>query len=161
MIKILFVCLGNICRSPMAEAIFNGLIQKYGLAGFIESDSAGTSDYHIGEPPDSRTLGVVHKYQLKLDHQGRQFTTGDFNKFNYIIAMDESNLSNIQRQLPKSADNKKILLMREFDEQADSQSVPDPYWSSEDGFEEVYQILHRSCQNFINYLKKNHPELAQ
>ncbi|MEM9832145.1 MAG: low molecular weight protein-tyrosine-phosphatase [Bacteroidota bacterium] len=161
MIKVLFVCLGNICRSPMAEAVFNGLIRQHGLEGLIESDSAGTSDYHIGEPPDPRTLDVVRKYQLELNHQGRQFTTGDFGKFDYILAMDESNLSNIRRKSPTSVSQDRVFLMREFDEQADSQGVPDPYWSGEDGFEEVYQILHRSCQNFIDYLKKNHPELAQ
>ncbi|WKN40556.1 low molecular weight protein-tyrosine-phosphatase [Tunicatimonas pelagia] len=161
MIRVLFVCLGNICRSPMAEAVFNSLVEKNGLAGLIDSDSAGTSDYHIGEPPDSRTMDVVQKYHLNLDHQGRQFTTHDFHKFNYIMAMDQSNLSNIKRLLPSQASDDTIFLMRDFDDKAGAKNVPDPYWSEADGFEEVYQILLRSCQNFIDYLKKNHTDLAR
>ncbi len=160
MVRVLFVCLGNICRSPMAEAVFNSSVEKTGLSGLIDSDSAGTSDYHIGEPPDSRTMDIVRKYQLKLDHQGRQFTTNDFDKFDYIMAMDQNNLSNIKRLLPSSMPDDKVFLMRDFDNKDDTKDVPDPYWSEADGFEEVYQILLRSCQNFIDFLKKNRADLS-
>ncbi|MGB3588833.1 MAG: low molecular weight protein-tyrosine-phosphatase [Tunicatimonas sp.] len=160
MIRVLFVCLGNICRSPMAEAVFNSSVEKTGLSGLIDSDSAGTSDYHIGEPPDSRTMDIVHKYRLELNHQGRQFTASDFDKFDYIVAMDQSNLSNIKRLLPNDMSDERIFLMRDFDHKADTKDVPDPYWSEADGFEEVYQILLRSCQNFIDYLKKNRADLT-
>jgi len=157
MINVLFVCLGNICRSPMAEAVFNGLLKEQHLQNQIQCDSAGTSDYHIGEAPDKRTMEVVLLKKLALAHKGRQFSADDFEAYNYIIAMDEDNKKNILR-LESSATQKsyKVFLMREFEDKAQNLNVPDPYWSGTDGFIEVYEILWRSCQNLLDYIKKEH-----
>ncbi len=157
MINVLFVCLGNICRSPMAEAVFNGLLSKEGLKEKIQCDSAGTSDYHIGSAADPRTLDVVKEYQLTLQHLGRQFLDEDFKKFDYIIAMDESNRNNILK-LEKKSFNKsyQVYLIREFDDSPNNLNVPDPYWSGQDGFTEVYNILQKSCHNLLEHIRREH-----
>ncbi|MDX1629630.1 MAG: low molecular weight protein-tyrosine-phosphatase, partial [Fulvivirga sp.] len=95
MIKVLFVCLGNICRSPLAEGIFKKRIKEHGLVGQVEVDSCGTSQYHIGEPPDERTVANAASNAIKLDHEARQFLKKDFRQFDYIIPMDDANLQNI------------------------------------------------------------------
>ncbi|MEM9674936.1 MAG: low molecular weight protein-tyrosine-phosphatase [Bacteroidota bacterium] len=159
MIRVLFVCLGNICRSPMAESIFDGLVERAGLVGKIETDSAGTSNYHIGELPDPRTLEIVAKYGLESNSRGRQLTKADFDQFDYIIVMDQSNFADSKRLMTADSSQAKLFLMRDFDDQPTEKDVPDPYWSGKDGFEQIYQILLRSCQNFLTYLQQQHPEL--
>lgn len=144
----------------MAESVFNGLLRQEGLEDRIASDSAGTSDYHIGEPPDPRTMDIVRKYQLSSGHRGRQFISADFAEFDYILAMDSRNLDHIRRLLPSGDAEHRVFLMREFDDLEQGTDVPDPYWSEADGFEEVYQILLRCCKNFLTYLKAQHPSLA-
>ena len=156
MIKVLFVCLGNICRSPLAEAVFNGLLRDKGLEKAISCDSAGTSDYHIGEAADVRTLEVVREKKLNLEHHARQFLSHDFSSFDYIIAMDESNLANIKTLGKDQKATYKLFMMREFDTDTSDTNVPDPYWGGDRGFFKVYNILYRSCQNFLDYLKKEH-----
>lgn len=157
MIKVLFACLGNICRSPLAEGIFNRRVEEQNLAHIISSQSVGTSDYHIGEPADRRSIQVAQQNGITLDHQARQFSVDDFENFDYIIAMDRSNYENI-RVLAKEPDhrNYKLFLMREFDDVKDEVDVPDPYWSGKDGFQQVFDILDRSIHNFLVYLKKEH-----
>lgn len=157
MIKVLFVCLGNICRSPLAEAVFDDLLKKGGLEERISSDSAGTSDYHIGSPPDERTLDVVRQKGLSLDHLGRQFGYQDFKDFHYIIAMDESNLRNIKALEEETGEKPyKLFLMREFDDSPGDMNVPDPYWGGDRGFLDVHEIVLRSCQNLLDYIKEEH-----
>lgn len=157
MIHVLFVCLGNICRSPMAEAVFNELLRKENLQNQIQCDSAGTSDYHIGKPPDPRTMDIVKEYSLMLQHLGRQFLTNDFDKFDYIIAMDQRNRDHILKLERKGKEKSyEVFLMREFDEEATHLDVPDPYWSAQDGFTEVYHILWRSSQKLLDYIRKEH-----
>jgi protein-tyrosine phosphatase len=155
MINVIFVCLGNICRSPMAEGIFKKLVDEKGLTDKILCDSAGTSAYHVGELPDKRTCNVCLKNSIEINHLGRQFTMKDFNEFDYILAMDRENLKNIQK-IETSSQKHKLFLMRAFDTLKDNDDVPDPYYGGIDGFEEVYNILCRSNNNFLDYLIREH-----
>ncbi len=152
MIRVLFVCLGNICRSPLAESVFNQLVAEAGVSHRITCDSAGTSDYHIGEPPDKRTLAVGRQHKLQISHRGRQFSKQDFADFTYIIAMDDKNLTHIKAMLPTQDTHKKIFLMRDFEDHPAAEDVPDPYWSGPQGFEEVYGILLRTCRNLLAHI---------
>ncbi|MBP9926576.1 MAG: low molecular weight phosphotyrosine protein phosphatase [Cyclobacteriaceae bacterium] len=148
--KVLFVCLGNICRSPMAAAIFNHKIRQQGLS--YQCDSCGTGDYHIGGPADYRTLAVAQKNGVKVNHTARQLSDADLNEFDYIFAMDKNNQRNILR-LPSAEVNKqKIKLMREYDPKGLG-DVPDPYHGTEADFQEVFEILDRSIDSFIANLK--------
>jgi len=156
MIKVLFVCLGNICRSPLAEAIFNQKIKDLGLEKEVTSDSAGTSRYHLQEPPDKRTIEVAKKHNIPVNHLGRQIGTEDFDNFNYILAMDRDNMDEILA-LKKYANLQKmpeIELMRSFDDIKSGEDVPDPYFGGNDGFQLVYQILDESIDNFIKYIRE-------
>ncbi|ERM84834.1 hypothetical protein P872_22500 [Rhodonellum psychrophilum GCM71 = DSM 17998] len=157
MIKVLFVCLGNICRSPLAEAIFNHKLKAQNLIDKFSSDSCGTSDYHIGELPDERTLKCAKRNNIPIDHRGRQIHRVDIREFQYIIAMDDSNKSNIQEQIKQSGlKHKKVFLMREFQSDPDHIDVPDPYYGNEDGFDLVYNILDDSINSLLEHLKSEH-----
>lgn len=157
MIKVLFVCLGNICRSPMAEGIFKKLLQEKQLTDKINCDSAGTSDYHIGELPDHRMRSTAGKYDIELTHRARQIAGSDFEKFDYIIAMDESNHANIiihHAWNDSYAD--RLIYMRQHDQKANNMNVPDPYFGGQQGFEEVYQMLVKANIRFLEYLINKH-----
>lgn len=156
MIKVLFVCLGNICRSPLAEGHFLKLIQDSNLQNKIECDSCGTSHYHIGDLADPRTRKNAEKNGINLTHRGRQLTGKDFYEFDYILAMDESNIKNINALQKEQKENTKakIFLMRYFDNKSKNSDVPDPYYRDEQGFEDVFRILERSTFNFMEFLKK-------
>lgn len=156
MIKVLFVCLGNICRSPMGEGSFKHLVAKAGLSQQIAVDSAGTSSYHIGELPDERMRETAERYGIILDHKARQLSVEDFDTFHYIIAMDSKNYHNINLLAGKINASKpyKIFMMREFDTNRTSEDVPDPYFGGMDGFEEVYQIVMRSNEKLLEYIIK-------
>ncbi len=157
MIKVLFVCLGNICRSPLAEAIFNSKIQDGGVQNHFKSDSAGTSDYHIGELPDERTIKCAEKNNLRINHRGRQVHRTDFRDFHYIIAMDENNLKVLNElKLIYGYPDKKIYLMREFVKGSDGLSVPDPYYGEDKAFDEIYNILNECIEHFINEAVQTH-----
>lgn len=149
-IKVLFVCLGNICRSPMAEGVFKKLVKEKGLESQIYCDSAGTSSYHIGNDPDERMCQTASGYSITLQHKARQLKIKDFEDFDYIIAMDSSNFSDI---LKLAGDNEsyksKIGLMRDYDLEGHGQDVPDPYYGGIKGFDEVYHILRRSTELFL------------
>jgi protein-tyrosine phosphatase len=157
MIKVLFVCLGNICRSPLAEAIFNQKIKDLNLDTRISSDSAGTSRYHLQEPPDKRTIAVAHKHNLPIDHLGRQIDTTDFDDFDYILAMDRENMDEILalKKYANLQNMPQINLIREFDNKRSGEDVPDPYFGGADGFEKVYQMLDESIDNFIKHIKQD------
>lgn len=157
MIKVLFVCLGNICRSPLAEAIFNHKIQALGLSRKVKSDSAGTSDYHIGELADERTIRCANRKGLKITHRGRQVNRTDFRDFDYIIAMDDTNLRNLQAQKDNyKFANKQIYLMRDFVPGSEGLAVPDPYYGSDEAFDEIFQILDESIDSFLIKIQEVH-----
>lgn len=149
--KILFVCLGNICRSPMAEAIFNHKVQEKGLGDVLNGDSAGTANYHVGDYPDPRTIETLSKKNIKIHHLGQQFVRNHAEEFDYLVAMDRSNKNNMMMELGDIP--KRIYLMRDFDP-IEGGDVPDPYYGSINGFDQVYEILDRSIEDFISFLKK-------
>ncbi|WP_418500814.1 low molecular weight protein-tyrosine-phosphatase [Flagellimonas sp.] len=140
--KVLMVCLGNICRSPLAEGILASKVDP----DHVFVDSAGTGGYHIGKPPDRRSIAVARKYGLDISHQRcRQFSRQDFAEFDLIYVMDRSNFSNVARLASTSEEAQKIKLLLEEVPLGISE-VPDPYYGEADGFEEVYQMIDRACE---------------
>ena len=153
MTKVLFVCLGNICRSPLAEGLFRKAVDSSHFADRIICDSCGTSNYHIGELPDSRTRENAWQYGLELSHRARQFSLDDFHKFDFILAMDRQNLSVIQQwQKENTIEYPNLSLMREFDPLQSHPDVPDPYFGGPGGFQEVFDILARSSDRLLQHV---------
>lgn len=150
--KILMVCLGNICRSPLAEGIMLHLIEKHQLN--IEVDSAGTAHYHIGENPDKRTIANAKKHNVDLSPLvARQFNANDFDAFDKIYVMDKSNLSNVLALAKNETHRNKVdLLLNESHPQKDME-VPDPYFGGEQGFEEVFQLVYKACENITEKIR--------
>jgi protein-tyrosine phosphatase len=152
--KLCFVCTGNIIRSPIAENMFRHLVTQAGLDGKYQASSAGTSAFHIGEPPDSRMRRVAASHGFKYTGKAHQFMLRDFDENDVIIAMDASNRTTLLRMARTPEQQAKIRLMRVFDPQAEpNASVPDPYYDGIEGFEEVYQIVERSCQGLLSALE--------
>jgi protein-tyrosine phosphatase len=150
--RVLFVCLGNICRSPLGAAIMKKKIRERGLESLIEVDSCGTSNYHIGDNADPRTIASAKKHGVAIDHCARQLTSDDLDHFDFVLAMDKSNYQNILRLAKVSEQSTKVRLMRAFDPVSQGADVPDPYHGGEIGFQEVYEILDRATDGFINFL---------
>jgi len=148
--RILFVCMGNICRSPAAEGIAKKFLEKKGLDGTIEIDSAGTLDYHEGELPDPRMIKHASKRGYKLDSRARQFNpNNDFDHFDYIVTMDDDNYSEITSLDKKNKFNDKVYRMVSFGNKLKVNEVPDPYYSGSDGFEQVLDILEDSVDGLL------------
>lgn len=158
MIRVLFVCLGNICRSPMAEGVFKKIIADNGVADKFYVDSAGTSAYHIGELADARMRETAEKYGIVLESRARKFEVNDFEAFDYILAMDQANFEDISAlEVEKGTKNTyKLIKMRDFDPLEKGANVPDPYYGGLDGFEQVYEILLRSNTQLFNHIRDNH-----
>jgi protein-tyrosine phosphatase len=152
--RILFVCMGNIVRSPLAENIFLHQVAESGLANQFSADSAGMIDYHVGEHPDPRMREVARRHGLRYDGQARQFERGDFDRFDLILAMDQENLSDLKRLARTPEQRVKLHLLREFDPQGGPEyEVPDPYYGDIGGFEYVYEIVERSVEGLLDKLK--------
>ena len=153
MVKILFVCLGNICRSPLAEAIFKHEVTKRGIQDFFEVHSCGTANYHVGDSPDSRTILNAKKNGVLIDHKGRQLCEADMDYYDYIFVMDKSNYAHVVRLSNASANHHKVLMLRHFDK-IKGEEVPDPYYGQERDFQEVYEILARAVDGAIRFLRQ-------
>ncbi|MEE4260672.1 MAG: low molecular weight protein-tyrosine-phosphatase [Bacteroidales bacterium] len=153
-IKVLFVCLGNICRSPSAEAIFRGYIEKKDLGDIFEIDSAGTSGYHQGEPADARMRRHASKRGYNLTSLSRKFDPAtDFDHFDIIIAMDHDNMHDLRQMARNKEDEEKLFLMTDFSSAFDYSYVPDPYYGGDQGFELVIDLLEDSSIGLFNHLK--------
>ncbi|ANE47805.1 hypothetical protein SY83_17625 [Paenibacillus swuensis] len=152
MINILFVCLGNICRSPMAEAVAKQQIQQMGLSDKINVDSAGTGDWHIGHPPHVGTQRILDTYGI--DYKGmkaRQFDLPDFTGFHYIVCMDRKNLQDVLNLQPDSdARTSQIVPFMQFVPGSELEDVPDPYFTG--NFEEVYELVQEGCDQLIRWV---------
>ena len=156
-IGVLFVCLGNICRSPLAEAVFREEVRKAGLADRFDIDSAGTSNYHIGDQPDPRTVRTAAARGVRLDHRARQLEPSDFHRFDYVIAMDRSNLARIRRLADGDSHAAETALMRTWDPEAeDGAEVPDPYYGGDRGFEDVQDIVERAARGLLEHIVAEH-----
>ena len=153
MIKVLFVCLGNICRSPTAEGVFRRHIEDENLNYKIEVDSAGTSGWHINEPPDERAQLVAKNRGVELSSlRSRKVTANDFKVFNYIIAMDEQNLTDLNHSCPNEQKHSLSLLLT-YAPELNRVDVPDPYYHG--SFEEVFDMIELGSKNLLDHIKKN------
>jgi protein-tyrosine phosphatase len=152
--KILFVCLGNICRSPSAEAVFNGIVKKNGKAGDFEVDSAGTSAWHAGEPADRRMQSHAIKRGFNLTSISRKFDPHtDFDHFDLIIGMDDSNIQKLKQLARTASDLDKIYKMTDFSREFNDNEVPDPYYGGEEGFELVLDLLEDACEGLLDKIE--------
>lgn len=154
-VEVCFVCLGNICRSPLAQGVFESLVKEEGLQDRIIISSAGVGGWHVGNPPDSRMQQTARAHGIHLNSRARQFQSSDFKQMDLVLAMDHSNLSALQQMRPASELEGKLFLFRSFDPQHNNDlEVPDPYYGGGKGFETVYQIVERTCPKVLEHLKK-------
>ena len=162
-LSVLFVCLGNICRSPTAHAVFQKCVSDNGLSDIINIDSAGTGDWHIGRPPDKRSSEKAKELGYDLsDLRARLVEISDFENFSYILVMDSKNLADVRKLAPKDHKAKIELLLNYSTRNRidDVYEVPDPYFGGEDGFDRVLTLIEDATQGFLDYLKANYiPEL--
>lgn len=151
--NILFVCLGNICRSPLAEAVFADLVLREGLASTIVVDSAGTADYHEGEAADPRSRACARRHGLEITHRARGLRDTDYHRFDLLVAMDESNAAELRRRAPNAEARKKVRLFRTWDPSGPGE-IPDPYYGGDEDFEQVWHLCDRSAPRLLEELKR-------
>ncbi|MEQ9569311.1 MAG: low molecular weight protein-tyrosine-phosphatase [Longimicrobiales bacterium] len=145
-VSVLFVCLGNICRSPLAEGVFRHRVEEAGLQDRIRIDSAGTGGWHVGEPPDARSREVARAHGVSLDGQSaRRVSPDDLRRWDWIVAMDRANLDDLERLRERHGGDGRIVLLRDFDPEPGDGEVPDPYYGGPQGFDRVYEMVDRSC----------------
>ena len=155
-ISVLFVCMGNICRSPSAEAVFRHYVENAGLADSILIDSAGTHDYHIGDPPDARAQRAAQQRGYDMGGlRGRQVEEGDFHRFDYVLAMDRTNLAILQRLVPPDGDAQ-VQLFLEYARHHAEREVPDPYYGGADGFERVLDMVEDAAEGLLQHIRQRH-----
>ena len=154
-VRLLFVCMGNICRSPTAEGVMRRLLREQGLEDAVEVDSAGTGDWHVGNAPDRRATAAAHARGIALEGAARQVAQADFSEFDLILAADRRNLRDLEAVLPAGA-RAKLHLLREFDPGsagAPDLDVPDPYYGGDDGFEHVLDLVEAACRGLLDDLR--------
>jgi protein-tyrosine phosphatase len=154
--RVLFVCLGNICRSPTAEGVLRRLVREAGLADRIEVDSAGTGGWHEGAPPDERATAAAERRGITLDGAARKVLAGDFEDFDLLLAMDHDNHAELLRRAPDQEARAKVRYLREFDAQSRERGtleVPDPYYGGERGFDDVLDLVEAACAGLLDELR--------
>jgi protein-tyrosine phosphatase len=150
--RILFVCMGNICRSPTAEGVVRHVVEREGLSDSIELESAGTGGWHVGDPPDQRSAGAARKRGIVIEGAAQQFSTADFDDFDLILAMDEQNRRDILRLASDDDQRAKVRMFREFDPASQGEpnlDVPDPYYGGSDGFEHVLDLIEAAAEGLV------------
>lgn len=161
-VRLLFVCLGNICRSPTAEGVMRALIEREGLDGSIQVESAGTGGWHVGSQPDRRASQAASARGIALEGTARQVRPDDFYDFDVLVAMDRENLSELRRLAPGEAEREKVRLLREFDpagaavlpgQAAEQLDVPDPYYGGPGGFDEVFDLVQAACDGLLEQIR--------
>lgn len=156
MVKVLFVCLGNICRSPTAEGVFRKQVTEAGLHEIIQIDSAGTHAYHVGEPPDKRAQETAARRGIDLSQlRGRRATAEDLDEFDYILAMDYENLENLHA-IAAEHHKDRIRLFLEFAEDLGVREVPDPYYGGPSGFDRVLDMIEEASAGLLNEIRSRH-----
>ena len=156
----LFVCLGNICRSPTADGVMRELVAHAGLQDAITVDSAGTGAWHVGEAPDRRAAAAALSHEIVLDGRARQVTRKDFEDFDLLIAMDRENARELRQRAPEEAERAKVRLLREFDPASASSGdldVPDPYYGGPSGFEDVFELVSAACEGLLEQIRAGRP----
>jgi protein-tyrosine phosphatase len=157
--RVLFVCLGNICRSPTAEGVMRALVNDAGLQDSIQLESAGTGAWHVGSPPDRRASEAARARGVELEGHARQVRAEDFEEFDLLLAMDGENARELRRQAPGDEQRAKVRLLREFDPASNDVpptrdlDVPDPYYGAAGGFEEVFELVHAACAGLLEQLR--------
>lgn len=155
MVRVLFVCMGNICRSPAAEGIFSATVEKSGLAGKIDCDSAGTLDAHAGERADRRMRSAAENRGYALESRARGFRRGDFSNFDWIITMDNENFRNIVRLAPDESAKAKVRRFCDWVDLPGVSEVPDPYYGGDRGFEKVLDILENGTGSLLKWIQSD------
>ncbi len=152
--RLLFVCLGNICRSPTAEGVMRALVAKAGLQSSIELDSAGTGAWHVGSPPDTRAVAAARARGIALEGFARQVRREDFDDFDLVLAMDRSNLRELAQLADGERGQAKVRLLRQFDPNAGDEDleVPDPYYGASGGFDEVLDLVQAACAGLLTQI---------
>ena len=154
--RLLFVCMGNICRSPTAQGVFDTLLERNGLRGVIRTDSAGTGAWHAGLSPDARAKEAAGSRGYSLDkYRARQVVEKDFEKFDLILAMDKENLADLTRMCP-AGHLGKLKLLLSYGSEIEDLDVPDPYYGGKRGFDLVVDLVEDACEGLLNHLRKEH-----
>jgi protein-tyrosine phosphatase len=152
--RLLFVCMGNICRSPTAEGVMRHLLREQGLEDEVEIDSAGTGGWHAGDPPDARATEAAHRRGIVLEGAARQVRPSDFADYDLLLAADRQNLADLRAVAPSEAARAKVRLLREFDPASTGDlDVPDPYYGGPDGFEEVLDLVEAACRGLLDEVR--------